>query len=492
MNTRASGIFLHPTSLPSPYGIGDLGAGALNWIDMIAAAEQSFWQFCPLSPTGYGDSPYQALCSFAGNTLLISPDELRGVGLLSKANLNSYPRLPEGRVDFGAVIAAKGKLFRKAFANFSDTPDFIGFCDAEASWLDGYALFRVVKTLHEERPWWEWEAPYRRRDPGTLEAAAEKAADSLRYHKFLQYLFHLQWGKVRARALEKKVSLIGDVPFYTAYDSSDTWTEPSQFLFDDEFKPVAVAGVPPDYFSETGQLWGNPLYRWEAMNEDGYSWWRRRIEKALQLADRIRIDHFRAFDSYWAIPYGSPTAVKGKWRKGPGRRFFDAIKGALGELPFIAEDLGDITAGVIKLREHIKAPGMKILQFAFDSNPGNPYLPYNVTPDSVTYTGTHDNDTTLGWFESLPDDGRERVCSYLGCGGAARDFWEAFLRCALASPSWLCLIPMQDVLALGAGHRMNMPGTMWGNWQWRMTSEMPIGENLARLAELTRVYGRAR
>jgi 4-alpha-glucanotransferase len=490
MNPRASGIFLHPTSLPSPYGIGDLGAGALNWIDQIAAAEQSFWQFCPLSPTGYGDSPYQALCSFAGNTLLISPDELRGVGLLSKANLNSYPRLPESRVDFGAVIAAKGKLFRKAFANFSDTPDFARFCAAEAPWLDGYALFRVVKALHGERPWWEWEAPYKRREPGALKAAAEKDADSLRYHKFLQYLFHLQWQRVRAAAKEKGVSLIGDVPFYTAYDSSDTWSEPSQFLFDDEYRPIAVAGVPPDYFSETGQLWGNPLYRWEAMKGDGYAWWRRRIEKALQLADRIRIDHFRAFDSYWAIPYGNPTAVKGKWRKGPGRGFFDAIKGALGVLPFIAEDLGDITAGVIKLREYIKAPGMKILQFAFDSNPANPYLPYNVAQDSVTYTGTHDNDTSLGWFESLPKAGKESVRSYLNCGGAAKGFSEAFLRCALASPSWLCLIPMQDVLALGAGNRMNTPGTMWGNWQWRIAPGMPVKESLARLAALTRVYGR--
>jgi 4-alpha-glucanotransferase len=489
MNTRASGIFLHPTSLPSPYGIGDLGATALDWIERLAAAKQSFWQFCPLSPTGYGDSPYQALCSFAGNTLLISPDELRGMGLLSKANLQSYPRLPDGRVDFGGVIAAKDKLFSKAFANFSDTPDFAEFCAAEASWLDGYALFRVVKTLHEERPWWEWEAPYKRRDRSTLKAAAEKAADSLRYHKFLQYIFHLQWRKVRGFAKEKMVSLIGDVPFYTAYDSSDTWTEPSQFLFDEEAKPIAVAGVPPDYFSETGQLWGNPLYRWESMKEDGYSWWRRRIEKALRLADYIRIDHFRAFDSYWAIPYGNPTAVKGKWRKGPGRHFFDTIKEALGELPFIAEDLGDITKGVIKLREHIKAPGMKILQFAFDSNPDNPYLPYNVTRDSVTYTGTHDNDTSRGWFDSLPKEGRERVCSYLGIG--AKGFSEAFLRCALASPSWLCLIPMQDVLALGAGHRMNTPGTMWGNWQWRMTQEMPVEDNLARLAELTRVYGRA-
>jgi len=489
MNARASGIFLHPTSLPSPYGIGDLGSQALRWIDRLAEAKQSFWQFCPLSPTGYGDSPYQALCSFAGNTLLISPDELRADGLLSEADLSAYPKLPDGHVDFGSVITEKKKLFRAAFAKFTDSPDFTEFCAKEASWLDGYALFRVVKTLHEERPWWEWEAPYKMRDESALKAAAKKSADELRYHKFLQYLFHKQWRKVRAYSKEKKVSLIGDVPFYTAYDSSDTWTEPAQFLFDDKVRPVAVAGVPPDYFSETGQLWGNPLYRWDAMKKDGYSWWRRRMQKTLELVDYIRIDHFRAFDSYWAIPYGSPTAVNGKWRKGPGRRFFDDIKKALGDLPFIAEDLGDITAGVIKLRETIKAPGMKILQFAFDSNPNNPYLPYNITKDSVTYTGTHDNDTSLGWFSTLSAKDNKRVCDYLRCDKGG--FLEAFVRCALASSSWLCLIPMQDVLGLGAGHRMNTPGTMWGNWQWRMTPDAPVEEKMAALAELTRVYGRS-
>jgi len=489
MNYRASGIFLHPTSLPSSYGIGDLGLQALRWIDQLAAAKQSYWQFCPLGPTGYGDSPYQTLCSFAGNTLLISPHELRAMGLLSEADLRAYPKLPDCRVDFGAVMSEKEKLFRTAFENFTDVPEFTEFCAKEASWLDGYALFRVVKTLHGNQPWWDWEAPYKKREKGPLAAVAEKFADDLRYHKFLQYIFNRQWRKVRAFAAKQGVSLIGDVPFYTAYDSSDTWTEPNQFLFDKKGSPTDVAGVPPDYFSATGQLWGNPLYKWDAMKKDGYSWWIRRIKKTLELVDCVRIDHFRAFDSYWAVPYGETTAVKGEWREGPGLRFFDAVKESLGDLPFIAEDLGDITEGVTKLRETIGAPGMKILQFAFDANFDNPYLPYNIPKDSVTYTGTHDNDTSLGWFSMLPPEGKKRVCGYLGC--TENNFLDAFIRCALASPSRLCLIPMQDVLALGGRHRMNTPGTMFGNWQWRMTQKMPIYEKLAALSELTQIYGRA-
>jgi len=489
---RAAGIFMHPTSLPSPYGIGDLGDNALRWIDLLAANQQTFWQFCPLSPTGYGDSPYQTFCSFAGNTLLISPDELCRDGLLTKADLKAYPNLSDDRVDFGAVITTKEKLFRKAFDNFKDTKEFTAFCKKESAWLDDYALFRSIKTHHQERPWWEWDPDYKLREAKVLKTIAEQSAETIRYHKFLQFLFDKQWKKVRAYAATKKVQLIGDVPFYTAYDSSDTWAEPSQFLFDKNAKPIDVAGVPPDYFSETGQLWGNPLYRWDAMKKDGYTWWRRRIEKTLALVDYIRIDHFRAFDTYWAVPFGSATAATGEWREGPGLHFFDTIKKALGELPFIAEDLGDITPGVIKLREDIKAPGMKILQFAFDDNTENPYLPYNITTDSVTYTGTHDNDTSLGWFKSQTEAGRKRVCDYLGCAHTAKAFLDAFIRCALGSSSWLCLIPMQDVFGLGSEHRMNTPGKMWGNWQWRMTKIMPAAARMKRLAELTEIYGRAR
>lgn len=488
--TRASGIFLHPTSLPSPYGIGDLGGAALRFVDLLAANEQTYWQFCPLSPTGYGDSPYQTFCSFAGNTLLISPDELVKDGLLSKDDLKSYPVLAEDRVDYGAVITEKEKLLRKAYRNFTDTKEFAKFCAKEKLWLDEYALFRTIKTHHKERPWWEWEAKYKLRKADALKAIAEKSADSLRYQKFLQFIWDTQWQKVRAYAAEKKILLIGDVPFYTAYDSSDTWSEPSQFLFDEEAKPIDVAGVPPDYFSETGQLWGNPLYRWDTMKKDGYTWWRRRIEKTLELVDFIRIDHFRAFDSYWAVPYGSPTAATGEWRVGPGIHFFDTIKKALGELPFIAEDLGDITPGVIKLREDINAPGMKILQFAFGGGPKNPYLPHNATIDSVTYTGTHDNDTSLGWFTLLSAAEKKDVYNYLGC--TSKNFLESFIRAALGTTSWLCLIPMQDVLGLGGEHRMNTPGKMWGNWQWRMAEAMLAKAKMKRLAELTKTYGRAR
>ncbi len=414
------------------------------------------------------------------------------MGILSEANLQSYPKLPESRVNFGAVMSEKEKLFRIAFDNFSDVPDFTKFCSKEAWWLDGYALFRVIKTMHGEKPWWEWEESYKKREKSVLKAVSEKFADDLRYHKFLQYLFHLQWQRVRTFAAKQGIKLIGDVPFYTAYDSSDTWTDPKQFLFDKKLKPVEVAGVPPDYFSETGQLWGNPLYKWDTMKTDGYVWWCRRIKKTLEFADYVRIDHFRAFDSYWAIPYGNTTAVDGKWRKGPGKRFFEVIKESLGDFPLIAEDLGDITDNVIKLRDAIGAPGMKILQFAFDSSPDNPYLPYNIPKDSVTYTGTHDNDTALGWFSTLPLADKKRVCAYLGCYTTEDKFLEAFIRCALASPSWLCVIPIQDVLALGSKHRMNTPGTMLGNWQWRMTQKMPIYEKLEAFAELTQIYGRAR
>jgi len=492
MKPRASGIFLHPTSLPSPYGIGDLGLQALRWIDQLAAANQSFWQFCPLGPTGYGDSPYQSLCSFAGNTLLISPHELRAMGLLTEGDLKAFPQLPESHVNFGAVASEKEKLFRVAFENFTSTADFKEFCKKEDSWLDGYAMFRVIKTLHGEKPWWDWEEPYKKRDKDVLDTVSEKFADDVTYHKFLQYLFDRQWRKVRAFAAKQGISLIGDVPFYTAYDSSDTWTEPKYFLFDKKLKPTEVAGVPPDYFSKSGQLWGNPLYNWEALKKSGYSWWRRRIQKALEFADYVRIDHFRAFDSYWAIPYGNPTAVKGKWCKGPGKHFFETLKEKLGDLPLIAEDLGDITNDVIKLRDDVGAPGMKILQFAFDSNTNNPYLPYNIPRESITYTGTHDNDTSVGWFSSLPEEGKKRVCGYLGCYATEEKFLDAFIRCALASPSWLCLIPMQDVLALGPRHRMNTPGTTLGNWQWRMTRKMPVYEKLAALSKLTQIYGRSR
>ncbi|MCL2688365.1 MAG: 4-alpha-glucanotransferase [Chitinispirillia bacterium] len=486
---RASGIFLHPTSLPSPYGIGDLSESALAWIDLLSSNQQLFWQFCPLGPTGYGDSPYQTFCSFAGNTLLVSPDELVKDGLLSKADLKSYPKLSDEHVEFGPVITEKEKLLRKAFGKFTDTNDFIDFCNKENWWLADYALFRVIKKLHKERPWWEWESAYKLRDAVALESVISEHGQELRYQKFIQYLFFKQWGKVRAYAKQKNVLIIGDIPFYTAYDSSDTWAQPSEFLFDTEARPISVAGVPPDYFSETGQLWGNPLYRWDTMRENGYAWWRGRIQKTLELVDYIRIDHFRAFDSYWAVPAASATAINGEWRKGPGLHFFQTIKEALGELPFIAEDLGDITPDVTKLREDINAPGMKILQFAFDANPANPYLPYNITKDSVTYTGTHDNDTSQSWFSLLSEPYKKLICDYLNC--TEKNFADAFLRCALGSASWLCIIPMQDILGLGTGHRMNIPGVMWGNWQWRLTKAMPAKKKMERFAELTKIYGRA-
>ncbi|MFW5813255.1 MAG: 4-alpha-glucanotransferase [Fibrobacterota bacterium] len=486
---RASGIFLHPTSLPSPYGIGDLGGSAYRWVDLLSANFQSYWQFCPLGPTGYGDSPYQSLCSFAGNTLLISPDELHKEGLITEKELESYPAAPDESVDFGLVSEQKEKLFRKAYLSFKDSDEFLRFCADEKWWLDDYAFFRVIKANQKGRPWWEWDSAFKLRQSDALESVRENYAEDLRYQKFLQFTFYSQWKKLYEYASSKNLKLIGDIPYYTAYDSSDTWAEPSQFEFDEDARPVRVAGVPPDYFSETGQLWGNPLYRWDVMKRDGYRWWTRRIRKTLELVDYIRLDHFRAFDSYWAIPADSPTAVTGEWVEGPGIHFFDAIKSRFGELPFIAEDLGDITPDVTKLREQIAAPGMKILQFAFDANPTNPYLPYNISQDSVTYTGTHDNDTSLGWFSQLSEAEKKRVCDYLGCTEDA--FMDHFLRCAYGTPSWLCIVPFQDVLELYSKHRMNTPGTLWGNWQWRFTESMPLEEKMKKISELTLIYGRA-
>ncbi|MDG5813765.1 4-alpha-glucanotransferase [Chitinispirillales bacterium ANBcel5] len=486
---RASGIFLHPTSLPSPYGIGDLGADARWWIDLLKNNYQSFWQICPLGPTGFGDSPYQTLCSFAGNTLLLSPDLLKEQNLLSDSDLSSFPKLSEEKVDFGTVIKEKEKLFRIAFQNFSDVPEFSVFCQEQHWWLHDYALFRVIKDNHDGKPWWQWNEKYRLRDKDALENVAQECSEQIRYYKFLQFVFNNQWLSLKAYANEKRVRIVGDIPYYTAYDSSDTWSQPELFEIGKDGGLLRVAGVPPDYFSETGQLWGNPLYKWDVMKNNNYSWWAKRLGKMLQWVDLIRLDHFRAFESYWAIPVQSQTAINGVWEKGPGIHFFECMKEQLGDLPFIAEDLGDITPEVLALREQIGAPGMKILQFAFDGNPLNPYLPYNVCFDSVTYTGTHDNDTSLGWYINLPSIDKKRVRDYLGCTN--KSFLKSFLRCAFASPSELCIVPFQDVLMLDSAHRMNTPGTQSGNWSWRFTKNMVEESMLKRIYDYTLIYGRA-
>jgi len=486
---RTAGIFLHPTSLPSRFGIGDLGENAYRWIDCLAESKQRFWQVCPLGPTGYGDSPYQSLCSFAGNRLLIAPSRLRKLDLLTREDLSAFPPLPDAAVDYGKVIVEKDKIFEKAYGRFNDTKEFIAFCERERYWLDDFALFLVIKEKQGGKSWAAWESPYKLRHPAALDELRAEERRAIRYQKFLQFMFHIQWTELRVYAESKGVSVIGDMPYYVAYDSSDTWASPELFELDEKGNVLRVAGVPPDYFSETGQLWGNPLYQWGNMRQDGYSWWIKRIRKALELADYLRLDHFRGFDSYWAIPAGSPTAESGTWERGPGEEFFASVKQALGPVPLIAEDLGEITHGVEQLRRKVGVPGMKVLQFAFDGDPENPYLPWNVPADSIMYTGTHDNNTSCGWYAGLNQKERGYIARYLGC--TDKTFIDRFLRSAYMSPSRLCIIPVQDILALPEGNRMNTPGRESGNWRWRMLPEYLQLQHFALAGELTEIYGRA-
>jgi 4-alpha-glucanotransferase len=486
---RSSGLFLHPTSLPSRFGIGDLGITAYNWVEMLIQMKQSFWQVCPLGPTGYGDSPYQSFCSFAGNSLLISPELLKKDGLLIQSEIDSFPLLSNDVVDYGAAIIEKEKIYEKAYARFNDSPEFLAFCEREHYWLHDYSLFRVLKDKFQGLPWYSWDIPLKLRYPAALEEVISVEWRAIRYQKFLQFVFSKQWIALKEHSNKSGISIIGDVPYYIAYDSSDAWASPELFEFDEYAKPVRVAGVPPDYFSATGQLWGNPLYQWEMMRQDGYRWWIRRIRKTLELVDFIRLDHFRGFESYWAVPATSNTAINGVWVKGPGIDFFNSVRHELGMLPIIAEDLGEITHDVEQLRLQAGLNGMKVLQFAFDGNPDNPYLPYNIYPDSVTYTGTHDNDTSMGWFKNLSIEFQQHVKRFLGC--TEDEFHQWFLRLALSSPSKLCIIPFQDVLGLGTEHRMNTPGTESGNWKWRFTEDLIRNEMLAAIADLTSVYGRS-
>ena len=481
--------FSAPTSFPSRFGIGDLGDVAYRWIDMLSQMKQSYWQLCPLGPTGYGDSPYQSFSSFAGNALLISPVKLKQQGLLTQVELDEFPVLSEDNVDYGAVINEKEKLFQKAYSRFNDSSDFSEFCEREKFWLDDYAVFKVLKDKFNGNPWYSWQASMKLRFPAMLEELMNAERRVVRYHKFLQFIFHCQWFELKSYANSLNIKIIGDVPYYVAYDSSDAWAAPELFEFDENGIPLRVAGVPPDYFSSTGQLWGNPLYQWEYMKQDGYSWWIRRIRKTLELVDLIRLDHFRGFESFWAVPASSKTAINGEWVKGPGIDFFNTIRHELGKLPIIAEDLGEITSGVEDLRCQAGLPGMKVLQFAFDGNPHNPYLPYNIHADSITYTGTHDNNTSLGWFNNLTVIDKNRVIKFLGC--LENGFLERFLRLAFGSPSRICIVPFQDVLGLDSPHRMNTPGKESGNWQWRFTDDLMSEEKISMIAEFTSVYGRS-
>ncbi len=491
LSSRLSGILLHPTSFPGPYGIGDLGQQAYHFVDWLAAAQQQLWQVLPLGPTGFGDSPYQCFSAFAGNPLLISPDDLVQRGYLGYRDL-AVPPFPRDRVDYGPVIQWKRQLLRKAFEQFKqrETPEaFSRFVEQEKRWLHDYALFMALKDEHGGRPWNQWDAPLRDRHEQALRNARERLYDVIRFHYFQQWLFFEQWLRLKDYANEQRVRIIGDIPIYVAMDSADAWSHRHQFLFDDEGRPEVVAGVPPDYFSPTGQLWGNPIYDWEKMAETGYAWWIERFRANLRLYDILRIDHFRGFYNYWTVPGDAETAVHGEWRDGPRTDFFDAVITALGELPLIAEDLGEPDPGVFELRDHYGFPGMKVLQFAWASDASNAFLPHNFDKNCVVYTGTHDNDTTRGWYEKASEKERDYVRRYLRVDGS--DIAWNFIRLAMASTANIALVPIQDAMNLGSEARMNTPAVAAGNWAWRYLPDQLNGGIQAGLAELAELYGRA-
>jgi len=491
---RSSGILLHPTSLHGPYGIGDLGAGAYRFVDWLAAQGQSIWQVLPLGPTSYGDSPYQTLSAFAGNSNLISLDRLVDDGLLTRGDLADTPPFPSNTVDYGWVAPFHNQKLALAWHKFSGSEepplrrDYERFVDENQFWLEDFALFAALKRQHGLRPWVEWDGDLRRRESSALANASATLAQQVNAERFRQWLFNRQWRALKSYANGKGIRLFGDLPIFVAHDSADVWAHQEEYFLDATGNPTVVAGVPPDYFSPTGQRWGNPLYRWDVMQTEGYRWWIQRIRALLNLVDYIRIDHFRGFEAYWEIPADEATAVKGNWVAGPGAAFFEAISAALGELPIMAEDLGVITPGVEKLRDDFDFPGMKVLQFAW-SDPANPFLPHNHPVNCVIYTGTHDNNTTRGWWENEVD-ARTRgfVNDYLGHD--VQDIVWAMARAGMRSAGRVFIMPMQDVLGLGSSTRMNTPGKRAGNWTWRLPLAALDHHGKDALLHITRLYQR--
>ena len=489
---RASGLLLHVTSLPSPYGIGDIGPAALSWIDRLHEAGQSWWQSLPLGPTGYGNSPYQSLSSFAGNELVISPDWLIEDELLQRSDCQPAWS-SETKIDYNIVIPFKRGLLKKAWTNFSAgarpdlRPAYEQFRKDHADWLEDYALFRALKARFNDAYYLNWPADLGRRDPAAINRVRHELADETGFMSFAQFLLFRQADRLKAHARSKGLGLIGDLPFFVSPDSSDVWAHPEFFLLDERRRPLFVAGVPPDYFSAQGQLWGNPIYNWEALRESGYRWCISRLRSLLAYVDVIRLDHFRAFAAAWHVPAGAATAQSGKWVSGPGADFFQALQRELGGLPFIVEDLGLITPEVYALRDQFHLPGTRVLQFAFDGHSDNPYLPDNYISNTVVYTGTHDNPTSRGWFEELPDYQQQNLWRYAskfhsGNGEAA----PALMGVAWSSVAALAMAPLQDLLNLGKEARMNVPGRAEGNWAWRSTDEMLADRAFAWLRDLTR------
>lgn len=491
---RSFGVLLHPTSLPGRWGIGAFGAEARRFLDWLALGGAKWWQVLPLGPTSYGDSPYQSFSAFAGNPYLIDPELLIEQGWLGE---EESPAFSPDAVDYGRVYFERWPLLRRAFEGFGtkataqEKAALHTFIEAERFWLEDFTLFMALKNKFGGEPWNLWTPELRSRDPEALHQARLELDEEIRLHEWLQWLFYQEWGQTKAYAESKDIHIIGDMPIFVAFDSADVWANPQYFYLDPEGSPTVVAGVPPDYFSETGQLWGNPLYRWDVMENEGFEWWIARIRQSLKQCDLVRIDHFRGFEAYWEIPFGMPNAIKGRWIKAPGQKLFEAVRAALGDAPIIAEDLGVITPEVERLRDGFDFPGMKILQFAF-SDETNPFLPHNY-PESgnvIVYSGTHDNDTTLGWYRTAPEKELQFMRSYL----AERDIrllseYEAagaLIELAFQSPANLAVVPLQDVLGLGTEARMNYPGRLGGNWAWRYRADAlrpDLARSLKALAE---------
>ena len=496
LKERASGILLHPTSLPGKYGIGTLGKNAFNFIDFLVKSRQKIWQILPLGPTGFADSPYQCFSSHAGNPNLIDLELLVKSHLIRKEDLEQLPVFDDKQVDFELVQTVRAPLLEKAFVNFQELSDhteklrYRNFLKDQRHWLNDYALFRAIKEHFNQKPWYKWEESIKRKEEEVVQKYHSQLLSRVEFHKFLQYIFFRQWMDVKEYAHKKQIRIIGDIPLYVALDSADSWANPGIFEFDDHLNPIRVGGVPPDYFSATGQLWGNPLFRWDVLKQTGYQWWIDRIRTNLFLFDIIRIDHFRGFAAYWAVPYGEKTAIKGSWLPGPGKDFFEAMRNAFEDLPVIAEDLGVMTQEVEDLRDEFMLPGMKILEFAFDSSEANDYLPHNFIKNCIVYTGTHDNDTVAGWFKETGREDRKLVLDYLNTG--EKDIHWSFVRLAWASVANTAIVPMQDLLGLDSNSRMNLPGTTEGNWKWRATSGDFSDQLAANLANITEIYGRTK
>jgi 4-alpha-glucanotransferase len=495
---RTSGILLHPSSLPGPFGIGDLGPSAFRFVDFLHETGQGLWQMLPLGPTGYRDSPYQCLSAFAGNPLLISPELLFTEGWLEVADLDA-PAFPLDGVEFGPVKRWKSEVLKKAFKRFATAvsdrheAEFSAFRRVHRGWLEDFAMFAALKDYHDDRPWTQWRPDLRLRDSHSLRRWARENANALNFHRFVQFVFFRQWHRLREYANARGIHLIGDIPIFVAHDSSEVWSHPQWFHLDELGHPTAVAGVPPDYFSATGQRWGNPLYRWDRLAADGYGFWVERLRGLLELVDVVRIDHFRGFAGYWEVPAEEATALKGRWVPGPGADLFRVVRNAIGgDLPLIAEDLGVITEDVVELRDGLGLPGMAILQFAFETGEGGfgrpEYLPHNHSYNLAVYTGTHDNNTLLGWWADKPESVRAEVCAYLNTDGSKIN--RDMIRCALASVARYAIFPLQDLLGLGAEACMNRPGTEEGNWTWRFREDLLSSRLAAELRGLTELYGR--